>query len=189
MIEVITEKCIGFGACIRACAYEAITIEAKLAEINPDKCTLCGACVQACPFDAILIRKKTSVSVNKDDYQASGSLPNSGRADRRSLFRAPGQRAAILPTRWVVNSHYLFGSELNGMAEELIAYGADQVIHIDDPALKHSGMNAITEALSKTGREIPSRQHSCRSHCDRPQLHPPGSHQAAYRAHSRLHRP
>ncbi|HOA30132.1 MAG TPA: 4Fe-4S binding protein, partial [Candidatus Cloacimonadota bacterium] len=31
MIEVISEKCVGCGACLKACAYDAIKVEAKLA--------------------------------------------------------------------------------------------------------------------------------------------------------------
>jgi electron transfer flavoprotein alpha subunit len=69
MIEVLTEKCIGCGACLRACAYDAITLEDKLAVIDVDKCVLCGACVQACAFDAILIRKKSSHQVDKSAYK------------------------------------------------------------------------------------------------------------------------
>ena len=56
MIEVLVEKCVGCAACVKACAYDAIKIISKVAEIDIDKCVLCGACVQACPFDAILIR-------------------------------------------------------------------------------------------------------------------------------------
>jgi len=41
MIEVLNDKCVGCGACIRACAYDAIKIEDKLAIIDADKCTLC----------------------------------------------------------------------------------------------------------------------------------------------------
>ncbi|NLA44104.1 MAG: 4Fe-4S binding protein, partial [Candidatus Cloacimonetes bacterium] len=40
MIEVIDQKCVGCGLCMRACAYGAIRIEAKLAVIDEDKCTL-----------------------------------------------------------------------------------------------------------------------------------------------------
>ena len=55
MIEVIREKCVGCELCLKACAFDAIVINDKIAEIDLDKCTLCGACVSACPFDAIII--------------------------------------------------------------------------------------------------------------------------------------
>ena len=69
MIEVINDKCVGCGACLKACAYDAIRVTDKLASIDLEKCTLCGACVQACPFDAIVIRKKSGETVDKGDYR------------------------------------------------------------------------------------------------------------------------
>lgn len=42
--------CLGFGTCMRACPFDAITMSAdNLPQINPDKCTACGKCVAACP--------------------------------------------------------------------------------------------------------------------------------------------
>jgi len=56
---VITKKacsvgCIGCKACLKACAYEAITVENFLAYIDPVKCKLCRKCVEVCPTDSIL---------------------------------------------------------------------------------------------------------------------------------------
>ena len=36
MIEVLLEKCVGCGACLSACAYNAIKIEEKFAVIDPE---------------------------------------------------------------------------------------------------------------------------------------------------------
>ncbi|MBN2460766.1 MAG: 4Fe-4S dicluster domain-containing protein, partial [Candidatus Cloacimonetes bacterium] len=69
MIEVIVEKCVGCKLCLKACAYDAIVINEKLAEIVVDKCTLCGACVSACPFAAILIRKYGRKAPDRSRYQ------------------------------------------------------------------------------------------------------------------------
>ena len=148
MIEVLVEKCVGCAACLKACAYDAIKIISKVAEIDIDKCVLCGACVQACPFDAILIRKKSKELVDKSQYSGiwvfaeqhdgviagvSHELLGKGRelADQLSC-----ELCAIL-----------LGHQLNGLAEELIAYGADQVICIDDPALEHFRDEKYSEAM------------------------------------------
>jgi electron transport complex protein RnfB len=46
--------CLGFGTCMRACAFGAITMSSdNLPLINPDKCTACGKCVAACPKQVI----------------------------------------------------------------------------------------------------------------------------------------
>ena len=51
------EKCTGCGACLRACAHDAISGEKKEPhEIAADQCTKCGICRETCKFDAIEVR-------------------------------------------------------------------------------------------------------------------------------------
>ncbi len=149
MIEVINEKCVGCGACINACAYEAISISDKLAEINIDKCTLCGACVQACPFDAIIIRRLVEAQINKAEYQGIWVF-----AEQRDGIIAPvvlellGKGRELAEQMETELSAILFGQEIDGLAADLIAFGADQVIYLDDPALKHYRDERYAKALS-----------------------------------------
>ncbi|MDK2935764.1 MAG: NADH-ubiquinone oxidoreductase-F iron-sulfur binding region domain-containing protein [Eubacteriaceae bacterium] len=52
--SVITENCVGCGACRRNCPVEAISGEKKMPhEINQDLCIKCGKCHTVCKFDAI----------------------------------------------------------------------------------------------------------------------------------------
>ncbi|TVR72614.1 MAG: 4Fe-4S dicluster domain-containing protein [Marinilabiliales bacterium] len=46
--------CIGCGKCIKACKFDAITMENNLAYIDPVKCKLCRKCAPECPTSAIL---------------------------------------------------------------------------------------------------------------------------------------
>ena len=149
MIEVISEKCVGCGACLKACAYDAIKVEAKLAEIDIDKCVLCGACVQACPFDAIVIRKAAQSVLDKSQY--NGIWVYAEQRDgvvAQVVHELLGKGRELADQLSCELSAVLLGYNLNGIAEELFAYGADQVIQIDDPALQHFRDERYSEALS-----------------------------------------
>ncbi len=52
-VQGCTYGCLGFGDCNRACNYDAIHIEDGLARVDYDKCVGCGACAKACPRNII----------------------------------------------------------------------------------------------------------------------------------------
>ncbi len=60
MALLITAKCINCDMCEPECPNQAITMGAKVYEINPDLCTECvgfydhQTCVSVCPIDCII---------------------------------------------------------------------------------------------------------------------------------------
>jgi len=61
-IKVDSEKCVGCGKCIEACAYKARKIIDGKAKVNPIMCVGCGRCVNACQHGA------TSIEIEDPDY-------------------------------------------------------------------------------------------------------------------------
>jgi ferredoxin len=51
--NIITDKCIGCGACYEACTFKAIEPGAPYSMIG-ERCDECGSCVLVCPEDAIV---------------------------------------------------------------------------------------------------------------------------------------
>ena len=41
--------CLGCGDCKAVCPENAISVDGKLAEVDPDRCVSCGACISTCP--------------------------------------------------------------------------------------------------------------------------------------------
>jgi len=149
LIKVIQEKCIGCSKCIPVCPYQAITLVDKKAVIDLNTCTLCGACVPECPVDAIVIEKSQKQAVNLADYsgvmvfaeQKFGTImPISFEmlSKARELADALGKEVTAA----------LLGYNFHDQAEELIHYGADKVIVIDDAFLENFLDEPYTQALA-----------------------------------------
>ena len=71
--------CLGFGSCVSACQFGAMSIGPNGAAIvDPDKCTNCGACMKACPRKLIVpvpASKKVHVAcANLDKGKAAMSV-------------------------------------------------------------------------------------------------------------------
>ncbi|NOY69024.1 MAG: RnfABCDGE type electron transport complex subunit B [Deltaproteobacteria bacterium] len=54
-VQGCTYGCLGFGDCERACNYDAINVIGGLATVDYEKCVGCGACAKACPRNIITI--------------------------------------------------------------------------------------------------------------------------------------
>lgn len=48
--------CIGCSMCVRACEFDAVTVENNLAKIDYEKCTNCGSCAAKCPTKVITVK-------------------------------------------------------------------------------------------------------------------------------------
>ncbi len=154
MIEIIDQNCVGCGACIRACAYDAIRLEGKLAVIDTEKCTLCGACVQACPFEAIVIRKLASEQINKSEFQGVWVFAEQKEGTIAPVvFELLGKARELADQLEAELSAVLFGSGVEDLASELIAFGADQVIVVDDPELLHFRDVRYAKALTELAQK------------------------------------
>ncbi len=148
MIEVIKEKCIGCGVCVNSCSYDAIIMNEQLAEIDTEKCTLCGACVSACSFDAIIIRKYSKTIIDKSLYEGIWVF-----AEQRNQVLAPvvfellGKGRELADEKECGLTAILLGHEVEPLADEILAYGADKVILVDDLELKDFKDEPYSEAL------------------------------------------
>ena len=46
--------CLGFGTCVKACKYDAISVVNGVAKVNEDRCVGCLACANVCPRNLIV---------------------------------------------------------------------------------------------------------------------------------------
>lgn len=134
----ITEECIGCAACQPVCPFGAIEMREGKAYIT-EACTVCGACVETCPVSAIIREEETKeVAMDKTEYKdvwvyleiSDGKARNVGLelvGEGRKLANEMGQKLAGV----------LIGNNIEGLAKEVFAAGADMVYLAEAPELAH----------------------------------------------------
>ena len=158
-INVIKDKCKGCGICVKACPFSAITMKDKVAEIG-SACTACGVCVSKCPFEAIEKTEDEDVvdlSAYKDIWvfaeQRDGKLMNVALE-----LIGEGKRLAKEISDETKLCAVVVGDGVAHLVDECYAYGADEVILIQDPLLKNYTTDGyakvITDAINEFKPEI-----------------------------------
>lgn len=131
-IDIIKDKCVGCKACFVACPYGAIEFVEKKAVIT-DKCTLCGACKESCRFSAIVSEMDYRQGSDLSRYEGMWVFAEQryGKLKPVSLELLGKARELAARLNAKVTS-VLFGYNIGFLARDLIAYGADQVIMMDE---------------------------------------------------------
>jgi len=154
MIKVIKEKCTGCSLCIKSCAYDAIKIIDKKAEIDLNKCVLCGACVTACPFGAIVISKHEEKKIDRSQYKGVYVFAEQKNDEIAPVvFELLGKGKELAKQRDTELVAVLLGHNVKNLSNELIYYGADKVIVVDDEKLENFVDDTYAFAFSEVAKK------------------------------------
>jgi electron transfer flavoprotein alpha subunit len=154
MLKIDKDACIGCGICEDICTFAAIEVVDGVAVVG-DNCTLCGNCVDACEVGALSIDKvEKKRAADLDDW--SGVWVYAEFRDGRIApvaFELLGAGRKLADQLGVPLSAVLLGSGLEDKAQDLVAYGADTVYQVDDPALAHFTDDAYANVFEDLIRE------------------------------------
>ncbi len=147
-LTVDLDRCTGCGTCVFACPFGAIEVVDGKAKVY-DSCVDCGACVDQCPEDALFIGERVAGGVRVQDYrnvwvfaeQREGALT-------KVAHQLMGKARQLADTLGVTAEALLLGHNVEPLAQELIADGADVVYLADDPALEHYRTDAFTKVIA-----------------------------------------
>ena len=73
--KVCRNACLGYGSCVKACKFDAISIIDNVAKVDQEKCVACKACINVCPMKVIELvpygKKNVVKCSNKDKGKAA----------------------------------------------------------------------------------------------------------------------
>mgnify|MGYP001133246150 FL=1 len=137
-VVIDREKCIGCGACVEVCPFDALRMEGDVAAAN-EKCTLCRACLNVCPVDAISL-PETSIQAGTPDlsaYQGVWVWVEQFRGHACGVsWEMMGEGRKLADRRNTALTACVLGHGVEDLTREAIAYGADRVYWADDPTLE-----------------------------------------------------
>ncbi len=147
-LTVDLEKCTGCGTCVFACPFGAIEVVGGKAKVY-ESCVDCGACVDQCPEAALFIGERVAGGVRVQDYrnvwvfaeQRDGVLT-------KVSHQLTGKARRLADTLGVSAEAVLLGHNVEPLAQELIADGADVVYLVEDPMLEHYRTDAYAKVLA-----------------------------------------
>jgi len=153
-LEVVDEKCVGCGACLKACPYDALALEDKLAVVK-ESCTLCGACIDSCPYEALVLRKSVpEAGDGLSGYKGVLVVAEQKRGVVQSVsYELLGIGRRLAEDTGGALSAALIGEDVAPQAKRLIAYGADRVFLAQSEKLGFFSDEAYAHILCRIIRE------------------------------------
>ncbi len=154
-VVVIKDMCTGCEACLESCPFDAIEMVDGKAWIN-EKCTMCMACIEACPEEAIINEESDTAVPVIDKGSFSGvwifAEQRSGKVAGVTM-ELLGEGRKLADTSSEKLTAVLLGHDMEKSARELIRFGADEVLYVDDPDLAMFNDGPYAMALSRLIRD------------------------------------
>ena len=137
-IKINGDLCTACESCVNACPYGSIKIIENTAVMTGD-CNLCGSCVDVCPVEAITLeREEFAEKVDKSKYHGIWIIGEHYKGDFPKviyqLISKGKELAGILSTTVTV---IILGDQFDQKLDLFGEYGADEIIYVKSPILKH----------------------------------------------------
>jgi electron transfer flavoprotein alpha subunit len=146
-IKIDPKKCTSCAVCVNVCPFGALEIKNNEILINAN-CKYCGACRDECPGDAIILEDAQQSAVADSSHQGIWVFAEQKDGKIKGVsFELLAKARELAAGLKAEVSAVCFGHTIEG-AEQLIAYGADQVYLVDNPELASNPEDLLTNQFS-----------------------------------------
>ena len=139
LLEIERDLCIGCEACVDACAFGALSMDDQVKVVANDNCTACGACLDECPVEALSLPGASPPIIATEDrgsYQGVWFWVEQFEGQAGSIsWEMAGKGRDLADQLGTTLTACVLGHNVEALAHEAIAYGADRVFLVDDPTL------------------------------------------------------
>nr|NIM06818.1 electron transfer flavoprotein subunit alpha [Armatimonadota bacterium]NIM24533.1 electron transfer flavoprotein subunit alpha [Armatimonadota bacterium]NIM68407.1 electron transfer flavoprotein subunit alpha [Armatimonadota bacterium]NIM76793.1 electron transfer flavoprotein subunit alpha [Armatimonadota bacterium]NIN06606.1 electron transfer flavoprotein subunit alpha [Armatimonadota bacterium] len=133
--------------CVRVCPYGGVEVIEKIAHFT-DFCNLCGACVAACTFDAIIVEAKPLEEVDLSQWSGVWVIAEHSDGHLRpGTIELLGEGRRLADALQTKLESVILGDKVAGLAQEILTYGADNVFLVENPILKHYRTGPYADVL------------------------------------------
>lgn len=152
-IIIDDELCTGCASCLESCPYGGIDIIENLAVIN-EKCNFCGACVEVCPVEAITLEREIIKKRDISDYRGVWVIAEHYKSEIHPVaFQLLGKGRELADLLEVDLSLIILGADFDEELDNLVQYGADEIIYVKSPILKNYYSDLYVQALTILAQE------------------------------------
>ncbi|MGB9836268.1 MAG: FAD-binding protein [Candidatus Saccharicenans sp.] len=148
LLIINRELCTGCGLCLQVCPFGALSLDAENIVVANEACTGCGACVPECPAGALSLPEIEKKEIKTDEYAGVWVWVEQLNGQASSIsWEMMGEGRKLADRRGSMLTACVLGHEVESLAREAIAYGADRVFLVDDPTLKVYRTDPYARAL------------------------------------------
>jgi electron transfer flavoprotein alpha subunit len=136
LLEINKDECTGCAACVDVCPFGALSIVDDIAEVD-ETCTACGACLDVCPAEALSLPERPAAAAEAlEAYEGVWVWVEQFQGEAASIsWEMVGQGRRLADQRATTLTACVLGQNVEHIAKQAIAYGADRVFWVDDPCL------------------------------------------------------
>jgi electron transfer flavoprotein alpha subunit len=150
-VTINAKDCVGCGTCVAACPFGSIEMVDDVATIN-DSCTMCGACLEACPTGAINRDPGDVDDSPKSDISAYKGvwvfIEHYNKKIRSVSLELIGQGRKLADQLGQELCGVIIGDEAAGLAQTVIASGADKIYLVEGKEFTHYSTDAYAATMT-----------------------------------------